>query len=76
MMPWNFGTTECGTIEREGGPMTLQQLILEAIEQGYDVKITMRLRDDGKEGLLTVPIPWARRLGLDDAAITKLQMEK
>lgn len=44
-------------------PEGLSALILEATSQGYDVTIRVKRRDDGKEGVLYIPTPWARRLG-------------
>lgn len=48
---------------------TIAQLIEEAVADGFDVTITIRRRDDGKEGVLKMPIPWARRMGLDVDAL-------
>lgn len=56
-------------------PDGLSALILEATEQGYDVSITMRLRDDGAVGRVMMPIPWARRLGMSNAQIDAAKSE-
>ena len=45
-------------------PDGLSSLILEATDQGYDVTLTLRKRDDGSPGNLLLPTPWARRLGI------------
>lgn len=50
-------------------PDGLSALILEATDQGYDVTITMRRRDDGRPGRCAMPTNWARRLGMSAAAI-------
>lgn len=47
-------------------------LILEALDQGFDVEIRMRRRDDGKEGVLKMPTPWARRIGMTEAQIEEM----
>ena len=51
--------------------ITLSSLIQESLDQGWDVKITFRRRDDGKEGELSIPASWARRLGIEDQSIRK-----
>lgn len=53
--------------------MTLVDLIMEATDHGYDVTITMRLRDDGSAGSVRMPNDWARRLGLSAEEIERLR---
>lgn len=50
-------------------PDGISALMLEATDQGYDVTITLRRRDDGKSGNVTMPNEWVRRLGGDPEAI-------
>lgn len=45
----------------------IEKLIREAVDAGYDVKITIRLREPAGDGRLTIPNEWARRLGMSDA---------
>lgn len=54
-------------------PSGIAALIIEAVNAGYDVTISMRLRDDGKEGTVRMPNDWARRLGLTDAQMDELR---
>lgn len=39
----------------------LSDLIFEAQENGYDVAIVIRQRDDGQRGQMTMPWPWHER---------------
>lgn len=52
---------------------TIADLIIEATEQGYDVTITMRLREDRSAGFVRMPNHWARRLGMSEAEIERLR---
>jgi hypothetical protein len=51
-------------------------MILEATAQGYDIEIRIRRRNDGKEGRLIIPVPWARKFGMTDEQIDELQGQK
>lgn len=54
-------------------PNGIAELIMEVTAAGYDVTISLRLRDDGKEGSVRMPNHWARRLGLSDDQIEELR---
>ena len=53
---------------------SIAHLIVDAIDQGYDVNIRVRPRDDGKPGVVSMPNDWARRLGLSDAEMEKMRL--
>jgi hypothetical protein len=55
---------------------TVADLIIETASQGYDVTITLRLRADGKDGIVTMPNDWLRRLGMSDEKMTELRNER
>jgi predicted polyphosphate/ATP-dependent NAD kinase len=55
---------------------SISDLILETIAQGYDVTIKTRLREDGKEGVVTMPNEWVRRLGMSEAEMTTLRNQE
>lgn len=53
----------------------LSATILQALSQGYDVEVRIRRRDDGKEGEIRIPIPWARKFGMSDSQIEELKLK-
>jgi hypothetical protein len=52
---------------------SLERLIQEALDQGYDVTIRLRRRDDVGKGRVTMPNSWLRRIGMTDADIDRAQ---
>jgi len=52
--------------------VTIADLILDALDKGYDVTVTVRSRTDGKSGKLIVPKNWRdiqlRRLNITSTA--------
>ena len=51
----------------------IEMLIQEALDAGYDIKITIRQREPIGDGRLTLPNSWARRLGMTDAEMARLR---
>lgn len=47
--------------------VTLMRLISEAMDDGFDVVLTMRERSDGKPGQLYLPRGWAEKISGDAA---------
>ena len=52
------------------------KLIMDTLDKGYDIKITMRLRDDRSAGSLTMPNSWVRALGGDVEALRKSEIQQ